>query len=138
MAVFLGRKHSRHMRGIGRKWLFVCLCLSATTTGCPKKTHFENAIGTTVHWLNHNELAPLVSGSLFFGRLFLRLSRIKPSKVMVMVKFSPTALNFGYDFVLIVYFLGHPVCIRIMNFCNSLTILAGCNFEVFLHQGNLH
>ena len=28
---------------------------------------------------------------------------------MFMVKFSPTALNFGYDFVLLVYFLGHPV-----------------------------
>ena len=54
VAVFWGRKHSRHMRGIGRNWLFVCLCLSGTTTGCPKKTHFENAIGTTVHWLNHN------------------------------------------------------------------------------------
>ena len=28
---------------------------------------------------------------------------------MSMVKISPTALNFGYDFVLLVYFLGHPV-----------------------------
>ena len=28
---------------------------------------------------------------------------------MFMVKFSPTALNFGYDFVLLVHFLGHPV-----------------------------
>ena len=26
-----------------------------------------------------------------------------------MVKFSPTALNFGYDYVLLVHFLGHPV-----------------------------
>ena len=32
VAVFLGRKHSRHMRGIGRNWLFVCLCLSSGTT----------------------------------------------------------------------------------------------------------
>ena len=24
-------------------------------------------------------------------------------------KFSPTAFNFGYDFVLLVHFLGHPV-----------------------------
>ena len=31
VAVFWGRKHSRHMRGIGRNWLFVCLCLSGTT-----------------------------------------------------------------------------------------------------------
>ena len=28
---------------------------------------------------------------------------------MLMVKFSPRALNFGYDFLLLVYFLGHPV-----------------------------
>ena len=28
-----------------------------------------------------------------------------------MVKFSPTALNFGYDFVLLVGFLGHPVAL---------------------------
>ena len=28
---------------------------------------------------------------------------------MFMVKSSPTALNFGYDFVLLVHFLGHPV-----------------------------
>ena len=26
-----------------------------------------------------------------------------------MVKFSPIALNFGYDFVLFVHLLGHPV-----------------------------
>ena len=34
------------------------------------------------------------------GRFFLRLSRIKHPQVMSMVKFSSTALNFGYDFVL--------------------------------------
>ena len=28
-----------------------------------------------------------------------------------MVKFSPIALNFGYDFVLLVHFLGHHVVI---------------------------
>ena len=28
-----------------------------------------------------------------------------------MVEFSPTALNFGYDFVPLVHFLGHPVYI---------------------------
>ena len=42
-------------------------------------------------------------------RFLLRLSRIKSFQVMFMVKFSPTALNFGYDFVLWVHFLGHPV-----------------------------
>ena len=31
---------------------------------------------------------------------------------MFMVKFSSTALNFDYDFVLLVHFLGHPVCIH--------------------------
>ena len=31
--------------------------------GVPKKTHFQNATGATVHWLNHILLAPLVSGN---------------------------------------------------------------------------
>ena len=35
---------------------------------------------------------------LIFGRFLLRLSRIKRPQVMSMVKFSPIALNFGYDF----------------------------------------
>ena len=35
--------------------------------------------------------------------LGLRLSRIKRSQVMSMVKFGPTTLNFGYDFVLLVH-----------------------------------
>ena len=46
----------------------------------------------------------------FFGRSLLQLSLIKPSQVIFMIKFSPTALNFGYDFVLLVHFLWHPVC----------------------------
>ena len=33
-----------------------------------------------------------------------------PPKAMSIIKFSHTALNFGYDFVLLVHFLlGHPV-----------------------------
>ena len=36
-------------------------------------------------------------------RFLLRLSRIKRSQVMSMVKFGPTTLNFGYDFVLLVH-----------------------------------
>ena len=40
----------------------------------------------------------------------IRISLIKPSQVMFMVKFSPAALSFVYDFVLLVLFLGHPVC----------------------------
>ena len=46
---------------------------------------------------------------LIFGRFLLKISRIKLPQVMSMVKFSPIALNFGYDFVLLVHFLGHPV-----------------------------
>ena len=26
--------------------------LQNVTTGCPKKTHFQNAVRATVHWLN--------------------------------------------------------------------------------------
>ena len=26
----------------------------SASTGCPKKTHFQNATGPTVHWLNHH------------------------------------------------------------------------------------
>ena len=44
-----------------------------------------------------------------FCRFLLRLSRIKPPQVMSMAKFGPTALHFGYDFVLLMHFLGHPV-----------------------------
>ena len=46
---------------------------------------------------------------LFFGRFLLRLSLIKPNQVIFMIKFSPTALNFGYDLVLLEHFLGHAV-----------------------------
>ena len=53
-----------------------------------------------VHRLNHQWLAPLDSGKCFFARFLLRLGRIKRPQVMSMVKFSSTALNFGYDFVL--------------------------------------
>ena len=75
-----------------------------------QKTHFQNAAGATVHWLNHHLPAPLVSGDWFFGRFLLRLSRIKRPQVMSMVKFSPIALNLGYDFVLLVHFFG-TLCI---------------------------
>ena len=37
-------------------------CKDWGTTGCPKKTHFQNAAGATVHWLNHHLPAPLVPG----------------------------------------------------------------------------
>ena len=74
-----------------------------------QKTHFQNAAGATVHRLNHHLPAPLVSGDCFFGHFLIRLSRIKRPQIMSMIKFSPIALNFGYDFVLSIHFLGHPV-----------------------------
>ena len=58
---------------------------------------------------------PLVSENQFFGRFLLRLSLIKPSQVIFTIKFSPTALNFGYDFVLLVHFLGHPVYVMVVK-----------------------
>ena len=45
---------------------------------------------------------------LFFGLFLLRLSWIKRPQVMSMVNCSPTVLNFGYDFVLLVPFFGTP------------------------------
>ena len=78
---------------------------SCPYTGCPKKTHFQIAAGVTVNWLNHHLPAPPVSGDWFFGRFLVRLRRIKRPQVMSMVKFSPIALNFGYDFNVLVHFL---------------------------------
>ena len=39
----------------------------------------------------------------------LHACKIKHPQVMSMVKSGPTALNFGYDFVLLIHFLGYPV-----------------------------
>ena len=77
-----------------------------------------------VHWLNHQWLEPLGPAKCLFGRFLLTLSRIKRPQVMLRVKFSPTALNFGYDFVLLVHSLGHTVvshCIALMVFAYSPT-----------------
>ena len=60
-----------------------------------------------VHRLNRQWLAQLGLESVL-GCFSLRLSRIKRSQVMSMVKFSPTALNFGYDFALLVHFFETP------------------------------
>ena len=62
-----------------------------------------------VHTLDHQCTAvvgTIWAWKVFFGHFFLRLSRIKRSQVMWMVKFSPRALNFVYDFVLLAHFLG--------------------------------
>ena len=53
-----------------------------------------------------------MSGNQFFGSFLLRPSLDKPSQVMFMVKFSPTKLNYCYDFVLVVHFLEHPVRVK--------------------------
>ena len=74
-----------------------------------QKTHFQSSAGATVHWLNHYLPAPLLSGGWFFAHFLLGLSSTKHPQFMSMVKFSPKALNYGYDFVLLVHFFGHPV-----------------------------
>ena len=63
--------------------LLLISCSLSQYTGCPKKTHFQNAAGATVQWLNHHLPAPLVPGDLFFARFLLRLSRIKRPQVNV-------------------------------------------------------
>ena len=40
---------------------------------------------------------------------------------MFIVKYSPTELNFGYDFVLLVHFLGHPVDFKFVLFLTQMT-----------------
>ena len=59
---------------------------------------------------------------------------------MSMVKFSLVALNFGYDFVLEVHFLGHPVYVSylsedifsITSHVNNTYYEAGCSLLVFI------
>ena len=79
-------------------------------TGCPKKRTFRMLLGPQCTGLITSSWHPCV-WKLTFGRFLLRQSLIKPSQVMFMVKSSPTALDFGYDFVLLGFFLGHPVFI---------------------------
>ena len=62
-----------------------------------------------MHRLNHQWLAPLEPGKCFFGRFLLRLNRIKRSQVISMGKFGLTAPYLGFDFFLLITFLGHPV-----------------------------
>ena len=49
---------------------------------------------------------PCVWRLIFWAFLTKTKRRIKPSQVMSIEKFSPIALNFGYDFVLLVHFFG--------------------------------
>ena len=66
---------------------------------------------------SHSALAQsqVLAGSPYVWKLIfwlfltnLSLIIIKLSQVMSMVKFIPTAFNFGYDFVLLVIFFGTP------------------------------
>ena len=50
--------------------------------------------------------------SVFLVVLYSWLDGILCAQVMPMVKLSSTALNFNYDFVLLVHFSGHPVLER--------------------------
>ena len=79
----------------------------ANLTGCPKKV--------TIRML----LEPWCTGLITSGRHPLGLENyiwlffnLHDQTLIFMVKFSPTTLNFDYDFVLSVHFLGHPVCIH--------------------------
>ena len=81
--------------------------------GVPKKGDFQNAVGATVHPLNHQypshpDSDELLSANDFFGRFLVRLlSKIKRSQVMSIGHFGPPALNFGYDFWALATFWSH-------------------------------
>ena len=75
--------------------------------GVPKKLTFSlllepRCTGSITSGWHHLSLESV------FCRFLLRLSRITRLQVMSMVKFSPIALNFGYDFILLVHFFGTP------------------------------
>ena len=70
--------------------------------------HFQNAVGATVHWLDHNYL---VSGNQFFGRFLLRLSLTKPSQVK---NLAPQHLILVMILFYLYIFLGHPVYVDVM------------------------
>ena len=76
--------------------------------GIPKKRTFRMLLEPQCAGSITSSRHPLVSENQFFGRFLLRLSLIKPSQVIFTIKFSPTALNFGCDFVLLVHFFGTP------------------------------
>ena len=77
-------------------------------TGCPKKV--TNSM--LLEPLCSSSITSQWSASLWPGKCFflslIRLSRIKRSQAMSIVQFSPTALKFGYDFVLTVNFFRTP------------------------------
>ena len=52
------------------------------------------------------------------------LTKTKPSQVMFMVKFCPTALNFGYDFVLLVHLFWDTLYIKIWNWAKWMSLIS--------------
>ena len=52
--------------------------------------------------------SPVVGTAWAWKVSLTKINRIKCPQIMSMVKFSPTALNIGYDFVLSIIFLGNP------------------------------
>ena len=62
-----------------------------------------------MYCFNNQQPAPRKHGKCFVGRVLLRLSRIKRYQVILMGKFGPTALNFGYDIFILITFSWHSV-----------------------------
>ena len=85
-----------------------------------------------MHRLNHQWLTPLGPGKCFFGRFLLRLSMTERPQVMSMVKFSPTTLNFDYEFVLSVHFFWDTLDVK--DICHKDTLL---DFY-FRNSGGVH
>ena len=74
------------------------------TTGCPKKRTFRMAQSQVA--------GTSCVRKQIFDRFLLRLSLIKPFQDIFMVKFSPIALNFGYDFALLTPFFWDTLYVK--------------------------
>ena len=82
----------------------------------PKNTFQSQVVPTTggfacAPWLQQHSISTFFLGHPVHKNDYYRVrpSRIKRPQVMSMVKLCPIAINFGYDFALLVHFLGHPV-----------------------------
>ena len=70
---FQRQSRPRVLAKVGRAGL---LAAQVDIQGVPK-THFQNAVGATVHWLNYKKPAPLVSKKLIFWSF---LTKTKPDQ----------------------------------------------------------
>ena len=77
--------------------------------GCPKKRTFRMLLEPQCTGSITTSRHPLCLEIVFLVVSYYWLSRIKRSQAMFRGKIGPTALNFGYDFVLLVHFLGPVV-----------------------------